>query len=186
MESDLSQAKSRSHWSSTFGFVMAAAGSAVGLGNLWKFPYLVGANGGSAFIVIYIILLFFIGVPLVIAEITIGRFGQLNPVGSFGLISQKLKWVGGMGLVTGFILISFYPVVGGWILYYLYHSFVSFGENPDYAQIFASYTSNPTYPIITPIRQQPITPRNNVVRFYVTNPFVRRFLLLIQTHLQLS
>ncbi len=87
MESDLSQAKSRSHWSSTFGFVMAAAGSAVGLGNLWKFPYLVGANGGSAFIVIYIILLFFIGVPLVIAEITIGRFGQLNPVGSFGLIS---------------------------------------------------------------------------------------------------
>ena len=149
MDSDLSQTKSRSHWSSTFGFVMAAAGSAVGLGNLWKFPYLVGANGGSAFIVIYIILLLFIGVPLVIAEITIGRFGQLNPVGSFGLISPRLKWVGGMGLVTGFILISFYPVVGGWILYYLYHSFVSFGENPDYAQIFANYTSNNIYPIIT-------------------------------------
>ena len=149
MDSDSSSTRSRSHWSSSFGFIMAAAGSAVGLGNLWKFPYLVGANGGSAFIIIYIILLIFIGMPLVIAVITIGRFGQLNPVGSFGLISPKMKWVGGMGLVTGFILISFYPVVGGWILYYLYHSFVSFGENPDYAKIFADYTSNSTYPIIT-------------------------------------
>ena len=149
MDNDNSQSSNRAHWSSTFGFIMAAAGSAVGLGNLWKFPYLVGQNGGSAFIVIYALLLVFIGVPLVIAEITIGRFGQLNPVGSYGLISPKLKWVGAMGLVTGFILLSFYPVVGGWIIYYLYHSFVSFGENPDYAQIFANYTSNPTYPIIT-------------------------------------
>ncbi len=139
----------RAQWSSTFGFIMAAAGSAVGLGNLWKFPYLVGQNGGSAFIVIYALLLVFIGVPLVIAEITIGRFGQLNPVGSYGLISPKLKWVGAMGLITGFILLSFYPVVGGWILYYLYHSFVVFGENPNYAEIFTQYTSDPYLPCIT-------------------------------------
>ncbi len=149
MNDDNNQSANRAHWSSTFGFIMAAAGSAVGLGNLWKFPYLVGQNGGSAFIVIYAILLVFIGVPLVIAEITIGRFGQLNPVGSYGLISPRLKWVGAMGLVTGFILLSFYPVVGGWILYYLYHSFVAFGENPDYAKIFTEYTSDPYWPCIT-------------------------------------
>ncbi len=149
MDNDNSQSANRAHWTSSFGFIMAAAGSAVGLGNLWKFPYLVGQNGGSAFIIIYALLLVFIGVPLVIAEITIGRFGQLNPVGSYGLISPKLKWVGAMGLVTGFVLLSFYPVVGGWILYYLYHSFVSFGSNPDYAKIFAEYTSNPYWPCIT-------------------------------------
>ncbi|MBP5470179.1 MAG: sodium-dependent transporter [Candidatus Riflebacteria bacterium] len=149
MDNDNNRLANRAHWTSTFGFIMAAAGSAVGLGNLWKFPYLVGQNGGSAFIIIYALLLVFIGVPLVIAEITIGRFGQLNPVGSYGLISPKLKWVGALGLVTGFILLSFYPVVGGWILYYLYHSFVSFGSNPDYAKIFTEYTSNPYLPCIT-------------------------------------
>ena len=149
MDNDNSQSANRAHWTSTFGFIMAAAGSAVGLGNLWKFPYLVGQNGGSAFIIVYALLLVFIGVPLVIAEITIGRFGQLNPVGSYGLISPKLKWVGAMGLVTGFILLSFYPVVGGWILYYLYHSFVGFGSNPDYASIFSQYTTDPYLPCIT-------------------------------------
>ena len=149
MNKDNYQNSNRAHWSSSFGFIMAAAGSAVGLGNLWKYPYLVGENGGSAFIIIYAILLVFIGVPLVIAEISIGRFGQLNPVGSFGLISPKFKWVGAMGLVTGFILLSFYPVVGGWILYYLYQSFADVGANPNYAQIFSNYTSDPYLPIIT-------------------------------------
>lgn len=123
MSSDNNQSKERGQWSSSFGFIMAAAGSAVGLGNLWRFPYLVGENGGSAFLIIYLLFVIFIGLSLVIAEISVGRAAQLNPVGAFNLISPKLKWVGVMGILTGFVMISFYPVVGGWILYYLYHSF---------------------------------------------------------------
>lgn len=149
MSTDNSQPQNRGQWSSSFGFIMAAAGSAVGLGNLWRFPFLVGQNGGSAFIVIYLVFLVFIGFSLVIAEITVGRFGQLNPVGSYGLISPKLKWVGMLGIFTGFIIIAYYPVVGGWILYYLYHFFAAAGESPDYAKIFKEYISSPSLPLIT-------------------------------------
>ena len=101
MSSDNNQPNERGQWTSSFGFVMAAAGSAVGLGNLWRFPYLVGENGGSAFLIIYLLFVIFIGLSLVIAEISVGRAAQLNPVGAFNLISPKLKWVGAMGILTG-------------------------------------------------------------------------------------
>lgn len=149
MSSDNNQSKERGQWSSSFGFIMAAAGSAVGLGNLWRFPYLVGENGGSAFLIIYLLFVIFIGLSLVIAEISVGRAAQLNPVGAFNLISPKLKWVGAMGILTGFVIISYYPVVGGWILYYLYHSFADSSASIDYAQLFSNYTSNTTLSITT-------------------------------------
>ncbi len=149
MSSDNNQPNERGQWTSSFGFVMAAAGSAVGLGNLWRFPYLVGQNGGSAFLIIYLLFVIFIGLSLVIAEICIGRSAQLNPVGAYNLISSKLKWVGAMGILTGFVIISYYPVVGGWILYYLYHSFTDISTSVDYAKLFSDYTSNTSLSLTT-------------------------------------
>lgn len=148
MSSDSNQATSRGQWSSSFGFIMAAAGSAVGLGNLWKFPFLVGQNGGSAFLIVYALFVVFIGLSLVIAEITIGKYGQLNPIGSYNLISPKLKWVGTMGILTGFIILAYYPVVGGWILYYLCNAFQKATPGINCAQMFDNYTSS-YLPLIT-------------------------------------
>ena len=149
MEKEENKSQGRDQWASSLGFIMAAAGSAVGLGNLWRFPFLVGQHGGSAFLIIYLLFLVFIGLSLVLAEISIGRSAQLDAVSSFNLISPKLKWVGGMGILTGFILLSYYPVVGGWIVYYLYHCSSSAVSNTDFQQLFIEYTSNPTFSIVT-------------------------------------
>jgi len=132
----------REHWGSHIGFVLAAAGSAIGLGNIWKFPYVAGKNGGAAFILIYLISILFIGLSLVIAEILIGRRSQLNPVGAFRKISNGNRlWtlVGYLGVLTGFLILSYYNVVAGWSLGYFiegfrgtYHSFAS----PESAALF--------------------------------------------------
>jgi len=114
----------RESWSSKTGFWLAAAGSAVGLGNIWRFPYLTGANGGAAFVLVYLAIVLTIGVSVMIAEFVIGRSTQLNPVGAF----QKLKggvWpiVGWLGVAAGFIILSFYSVIGGWTIKYIISSF---------------------------------------------------------------
>lgn len=113
-------AEIREHWGTRFGFVMAAAGSAVGLGNIWKFPYVTGENGGGAFLVIYLACIFIIGLPLVMAELTIGRSTQRNPVGAFKTLAGG-AWplVGVLGIFTGFVILSFYIVVAGWTLAYI-------------------------------------------------------------------
>lgn len=110
----------REHWSSRFGFVMAAAGSAVGLGNVWRFPYVTGENGGGAFLLIYLAIVAGFGLPLVIAEIVLGRTAQRNPVGAFRMFGGK-AWplVGYLGVLTGFVILSFYIVVAGWTLAYI-------------------------------------------------------------------
>lgn len=109
----------REHWVSKTGFVLAAAGSAVGLGNLWMFPFNAGANGGGAFVFVYLIILFLLGATIMIAELTLGRHTQLNAVGAYRKISEKWVWVGGMGIVTAFLILAFYSVVGGWVIKYL-------------------------------------------------------------------
>jgi NSS family neurotransmitter:Na+ symporter len=113
-------------WTSRAGFIFAAAGSAVGLVNIWRFPYIVGQHGGGAFIVIYLFCLVLIGFPLLISEVLMGRTAQEGPVGAFRILSgsrgwSKHAWSGvGKGLViTGFIVSSFYSVVAGWIVGYL-------------------------------------------------------------------
>lgn len=110
----------RGHWGSRFGFIMAAAGSAVGLGNVWRFPYITGENGGSAFILIYLAIVIGFGVPLAMAELVIGRTAQRNPVGAFRALGGK-GWpaVGYLGVLTGFVILSFYVVVAGWTLAYV-------------------------------------------------------------------
>lgn len=104
------------------GFIFAAAGSAIGLGNIWRFPYSAGENGGGAFVLIYLIFVFAIGIPVVLAELSIGRHSQKNPVGAFkALVPNSLwPWVGGLGVLTGFGILAFYGVIAGWTLSYLW------------------------------------------------------------------
>lgn len=110
----------RENWSSRLGFILAAAGSSIGLGNIWKFPYLAGENGGGAFVILYLICIIVLGLPIMIAEITIGRHTGKNPVGAFRIIGGG-KWtgVGYLGVLTGFFILSYYSVVGGWTLGYI-------------------------------------------------------------------
>ncbi|MEQ8807130.1 MAG: sodium-dependent transporter, partial [Rhodospirillales bacterium] len=110
---------SRDHFATRLGFVLAAAGSAVGLGNIWKFPFMTGQNGGGAFLLLYIAFVLTIGLSVMLAEFAIGRAGQRNPVGSFRALKGG-AWpaVGGLGVVAGFVILSFYSVVGGWTLAY--------------------------------------------------------------------
>ena len=112
-------------WSSSFGFVLAAVGSAVGLGNIWKFPYMVGESGGSAFVIAYLFCIALVGFPILVAEWLIGRRGQKNPVNTFADVAasegKSRSWgiVGATGILGGFLILSFYSVIGGWALNYI-------------------------------------------------------------------
>ncbi|MEB9817459.1 hypothetical protein P9X02_30520, partial [Bacillus cereus] len=108
--------KQTEQWTSKLGFIMAAAGSAIGLGAIWKFPYIAGKSGGGAFFLIFILFTVLIGLPLLIAEFMIGRSTQKQAVGAFKSIAPNTgwHWIGRLGVGTCFILLSFYSVVGGW------------------------------------------------------------------------
>lgn len=112
---------SRASWGSKLGFIFAVAGSAVGLANIWRFPYVVGQNGGAAFIAVYLLCLVLIGFPVFISEILIGRTTQTSPSGAFAKLggSRKWGWAGKMTIFTGFTVSAFYSAVAGWILGYL-------------------------------------------------------------------
>ena len=114
----------RGFWKSRLGFILAASGSAVGLGNVWKFPYIVGENGGGAFVLIYLLCIFVIGTPIMLAEFALGRKTNLNPVGAFKAIASQKPFVGigYMGVLAGFLILSFYGVVGGWTFAYVVKS----------------------------------------------------------------
>ena len=118
-------------WSSRFGFLMASIGFAVGLGNIWRFPYIVGENGGSIFILIYLCCVFFIGVPILMAEIMLGRRGVAPPEQAIKKValesSRSPRWavLGYLNLLTAFLIVFVYSVVAGWVLYYLYQSLVA-------------------------------------------------------------
>lgn len=110
----------RGHWGSKLGFILAAAGSAVGLGNIWKFPYMTGSNGGAAFLIIYLLLTFTIGLSIMLAEFSIGRASERNGVGAFIKLGHpKWKYVGYLGIIAAFLILSFYSVVAGWTIAYI-------------------------------------------------------------------
>lgn len=144
----------RGFWASRLGFVLAASGSAIGLGNVWKFPYVVGQNGGGAFVFIYLICIFAVGLPIMLAEFTLGRKTSLNPVGAFKALKPNTPWVGVgyMGVLAGFLILSFYGVVGGWTLAYivksLSQSILEFQSPKDAGQFFRAFTANPTEVLI--------------------------------------
>ncbi len=108
----------RDKWSSKAGFVLAAAGSAIGLGNIWKFPYSVGVNGGGAYVALYLLFLVIIGIPLMLAAITLGRKTQLSVFGAYKSIDKRWSFVGALAVICGFVILAFYSAVGGWVLYY--------------------------------------------------------------------
>ena len=114
------------HWSSRFGFLMASVGFAVGLGNIWRFPYIAGENGGSAFVIIYLVCTFVIGVPVLMAEVLIGRRGDAAPPIAMARVAERSgrarSWglVGAMGLLAAFSIEVVYSVVAGWVLWYLF------------------------------------------------------------------
>ncbi|MGL4955636.1 MAG: sodium-dependent transporter, partial [Bacteroidales bacterium] len=114
----------RVKFGSRFGVVAAAAGSAVGLGNIWKFPYELGQNGGSAFLLLYIAFIVLLGMPLMLSELIIGRKAQANPAGAFHKISGDSRWrfAGLLNILLGVSILSFYFVVAGWCLEYVYQA----------------------------------------------------------------
>lgn len=123
--------KVHAQWSSRMGFVLAATGSAVGLGNIWKFPYMVGESGGAAFVLIYLICIFLIGLPILVSEWLLGRRGQKNPVNTLRDLAEKNNankaWVlvGISGVLGAFLILSFYSVIGGWSLAYIKDALVN-------------------------------------------------------------
>ncbi|WP_134669905.1 sodium-dependent transporter [Halorussus marinus] len=115
----------RESWRTRVGFILAAVGSAVGLGNIWRFPWMTAENGGSAFLAVYLGIILLVGVPGLLAEFVIGRRSQRNPAGALFRLSGSKSWgaVGLFGVVTALALLSFYSVVGGWIFRYFLASF---------------------------------------------------------------
>ena len=117
--------KTHSHWSSRFAFILAATGSAVGLGNIWKFPYITGENGGGAFVVVYLACVLLIGIPIMIAETMLGRRTQCNPIETMEMLTTEANadknwhYLGWMGVIAGVLILSYYSVIAGWASAYV-------------------------------------------------------------------
>ncbi|MYF49798.1 MAG: sodium-dependent transporter [Gammaproteobacteria bacterium] len=118
-------------WSTRFGFLMASVGFAVGLGNIWRFPYVTGENGGGAFVAVYLICVATIALPILMAELLIGRRGRMNPAGAMAAVaaaegrSPRWGWVGGLNLAAAFVIEVVYCVVAGWVLHYLWQALIT-------------------------------------------------------------
>lgn len=127
----MTQTKKSIHgeWSSRFAFILAATGSAVGLGNIWKFPYIAGENGGGAFVIVYLLCILLIGLPIMIAESLIGRRGRQSPINTMSDLADEAnadpRWhyVGWLGVIAGFLILSYYSVIAGWGLSYVFKAF---------------------------------------------------------------
>lgn len=143
----------RKGFNSSFGMIMAAVGSAVGLGNIWRFPYIVGTNGGGAFLLVYVIICIVIGVPILMSEILIGRRAKSDAIDSFKVLAPGKKWYysGIIAVLASFLILSFYSVVAGWSLEYIVKSVGNefAGKSPDQiAGLFTGFISSPIKPIV--------------------------------------
>ncbi len=116
-------------WSSRFAFILAATGSAVGLGNIWKFPYITGQNGGGAFVLVYLLCVAALGVPIMIAEIMLGRRGRQSPINTMKTLAREAgadprwQYLGWAGMIAGFLILAYYSVIAGWALAYIFKAF---------------------------------------------------------------
>ncbi|PSL44483.1 NSS family neurotransmitter:Na+ symporter [Salsuginibacillus halophilus] len=137
----------REQWASRLGFILAAAGSAIGLGAVWKLPYVAGTNGGGAFFFIFILLTLTLGASLMLAEFILGRHTNKDAIQSYKAIAPGTPWflVGALGIVASFLLLSFYAVVGGWIVTYFFRSITGQLQAPDgdFGALFGQITANP-------------------------------------------
>ncbi|MDE0805958.1 MAG: sodium-dependent transporter [Longimicrobiales bacterium] len=137
----------RENWSSNLGFILAATGSAIGLGNLWKFPFITWKNDGGAFVLIYLICILAVGLPIMMAELLVGRKTQKSAVGAMReAMGPAWGWVGTWGVMAGFVILSYYAVVAGWSLFYLFQtlnwSLSGFPTNADMGGIFSGLAAN--------------------------------------------
>ena len=139
---------SRDSFSNRFGVVAAAAGSAIGLGNIWRFPYLCGENGGGAFLLAYLFCIILIGLPIMLAEFSIGRSAQRNAYRSFKVLSPQRPWylIGVMGIIASFTIMSFYSAVGGWTIEYVIRS-VTNTLAGDHNEMFNTFIAGTYTPI---------------------------------------
>ncbi|TCP06075.1 sodium-dependent transporter [Uruburuella suis] len=140
--------KKSASWSSKIGFILSAAGSAIGLGAIWKFPYTAGTNGGAVFFLLFLLFTVLIGLPVLLAEFYIGRKSGKNAVDAFKTLAPDSlwPWVGRMGVAACFILLSFYSVVGGWVLAYVVHAFGgTVRPDTDFSALFAQTIANPLH-----------------------------------------
>jgi len=140
----------RDSFSSKFGVIAAAAGSAVGLGNIWRFPYVAGESGGGAFVLIYLGFIFVIGVPVMLSEFVIGRRAKLNTFGAFKKLAPGKPWyiIGIMGLVAAFFILAFYSTIAGWTLEYIVKAFSNGFENQNTTIVFESFKSSTFRPLL--------------------------------------
>ncbi len=147
----------RQRWSSSLMFVLAATGSAVGLGNIWKFPYLVGKHGGGTFVLIYLACLLLLCIPIMVAEILIGRHGRRNPPVSVDILARQAgsrlswRWLGMAGMVAGFLILSYYSVIAGWTLFYIFEMAMGvFGgfDALEVERFFAAFIASPWKQIV--------------------------------------
>lgn len=149
------EANNNRGFTSNIGAILAAAGGAVGLGNIWRFPYMLGSNGGGAFLLVYVFFVLLIGIPLMMSEFIIGRRAQHNVIGAFRILSPKHKgWilVGVFGIVCAFLIYAFYSVVAGWTLNYIVMAFGGrlTGQSPEgVAQLFTSFTQGSFWPLVS-------------------------------------
>ncbi|NMB08973.1 MAG: sodium-dependent transporter [Tissierellia bacterium] len=142
----------REKFQTSFGLIAAAIGSAVGLGNIWRFPYITGVNGGGAFLIIYLFFVAIIGIPIMLAEFIIGREAKKDAIGSYKALAPKGKWhiAGILGVLAAFFILSFYSIVAGWTLEYLFSAILNKFQGQSVAEIgegFAAFTSDPIRPI---------------------------------------
>jgi NSS family neurotransmitter:Na+ symporter len=140
-------------FSSKFGVIAAAAGSAVGLGNIWRFPYITGENGGGAFLILYIFFVIVIGVPVMMSEFVIGRRSESNALGSFRKLAPGTPWwlIGLMGIIAAFVILSFYSTVSGWTLEYVFQSINQGFSGKSMGQLnsdFVTFTSGSFRPLL--------------------------------------
>lgn len=146
-------ANNRGNFGSKIGVILASAGSAVGLGNVWRFPYETGNHGGAAFILIYLACVLILGMPIMISEFLIGRRSQANTAAAYRKLSPgtSWKWVGRMGVLTGFLILSYYSVVAGWTLEFVVEAALnSFAgkTSTDYIHAFNDFVANPWWPLL--------------------------------------
>lgn len=148
----INRTSSHGEWSSRTAFILAAAGSAVGLGNIWKFPYITGENGGGAFVLIYIMCVLFIGIPIMLSEVYLGKRGRLNPIASIRYISERenrsKNWqiIGLIGILAGILILSYYSVIAGWTMAYASRTAFGVLNNIDAsgaALVFENFISDP-------------------------------------------
>ena len=142
----------RAKFGSKMGVILATAGSAIGLGNVWRFPYMAGENGGAAFIIFYILCVVILGLPCMVSEFIIGRHAQANTARAYNKVSGNRIWtlVGCLSVLTGFLITSYYAVVSGWCLQYIYASLMGHldGDPEYFKQYFVNFSADPVKPIV--------------------------------------